>query len=92
MYFVAIRKGRCAFSVKYEYFKSTRKAESDGLGEEGNSTDNRTSSMSSDIQAPDGEDILVLSIQKALQVLEEASPLPSRSINGSPCSTESDSL
>ena len=66
-----------------------------GLDEEGNSTDNRTSSESSETgnQTPDCDDIVALSIHKELQDLtaSDASPL-SLDTNEPSCSSESEEL
>ena len=66
-----------------------------GLDEEGNSTDNRTSSESSETgnQTPDCDDIVSLSIHKELQDLtaSDASPL-SLDTNEPSCSSESEEL
>ena len=94
---VAIRKGRYPYSVKYEYFKKTTQeiVDNHGLDEEGNSTDNRTSSESSETgnQTPDCDDIVTLSIHKELQDLtaSDASPL-SLDTSEPSCSSESEEL
>ena len=66
-----------------------------GLDEEGNSTDNRTSSESSETgnQTPDCDDVLTLSVQKELQDLTalEVSPL-SFDTHEPSCSLESEEL
>ena len=64
-----------------------------GLDEEGNSTDNRTSSESSETgnQTLDCDDIVALSIHKELQDLTDASPL-SLDTNEPSCSSESEEL
>ena len=93
----AIRKGRYPYSVKYEYFKKTTQeiVDNHGLDEEGNSTNNRTSSESSENgnQTQDCDDIVALSIHKELQDLtaSDASPL-SLDTNEPSCSSESEEL